>query len=118
MAEFAQFIAIIGTDDAFTVDGRTFTFDLAAVDTSRTVALMFKVAGTNGAELRMTITSAAAEGPSISFTLDSTFSRPRSWHEIIPGSLFQNTGNRLRVASSGGSVTLSDILFLYHAKTA
>jgi hypothetical protein len=38
MAEFAQFIAVGGTDDAFTVDGRTFTFDLAAVDTSRTVS--------------------------------------------------------------------------------
>jgi hypothetical protein len=117
MAEFAQFIAIGGADDAFTVDGRTLTFDLADVDTSRTVALMFKVAGSNGAELRMTITSVAAEGPSIKFTLDATFGRPRSWHESVPGSLFRESGNRLRVDASGGSVTVSDILVLYHAKT-
>jgi hypothetical protein len=68
-------------------------------------------------------------GPSgrlIDFVLDSTFTRPRSWHEIVPGKAFQNSQNKLlislsslpaegEIASPKGTIHVSDIVLLYHA---
>jgi hypothetical protein len=123
MPKFAQFIALRGTDEAFTVTGgRLFTFDLPDLDLTdlpdsdlkRTVILMFKVSGPSGTRLQMTVNPAGG-GPQIDFELDSTFTAPRSWHEIVQESVFQVANNHLIVESNSAKV--SDIVVLYHAKT-
>jgi hypothetical protein len=61
---------------------------------------------------------------SINFSLDpSGLHQPRSWHEIMgPREGFVDSNNVLTVLASSSTpdaaVTVSDIVFLYHAKTA
>ncbi len=126
MAEFAQFRALENTDEAFRLDNttgnqKTFNFDLPSLDPARTVIIMFKVAMSGAAQLQMIINQ--NPGPSINFTLDPPpgLHQPRSWHEIIGsnGGL-KASSNILRVLNNNPSasvVTVSDVVFLYHAKT-
>lgn len=127
MPEFAQFVALIGTDDAFRLpddqnyDTRGFSFDLANLDPERTVLLMFKVAASGNANLRM---SFAESGSSVDFSLNSPPGQlePRSWHEIVPKNILRASGNRLLVVGTplenGAFMSVSDIVILYHATTA
>jgi hypothetical protein len=133
MPEFAQFVALQQkTDTAFRLGegvseaGRTFKFDLPDLDPKRTVILMFKVSGTDGAGLKMTLNpdlgpNPGSAGPTIDFELDTTFARPRSWHEIESGNRFKSSDNHLIVEGPipgfGMFVAISDIVILYHAKT-
>ena len=120
MPEFAQFIAITQLDTAVTVDqGRVFTFDLPDLDAERTVVLMFKVSGGPDAGLKMALTSAGQAVP-VRFRLDPTFTKPRSWHEVVQKGLFKAVDNRLVVEPDGGAdhAIVSDLVVLYHAKTA
>jgi hypothetical protein len=129
MPEFAQFIALQQeTDTPFRLGegaaeaGRTFTFDLPNLDPKRTVILMFKVSGTDGARLKMTLNpDPGGADPTIHFELDTTFARPRSWHEIESGNRFKSSDNHLVVEGPlpgfGMFVVISDIVVLYHAKT-
>jgi hypothetical protein len=126
VAEFAQFVAISKTDDAVTLqDGgppsAQYTFDLADLDDDRTVIIMFKVSGDNGARLVMSNSAPPNLGDEVvDFTLDSTFTKPRSWHEIAQGKVFGGSGNKFEVHRGfvpGPKVAFSDIVILYHAKT-
>jgi len=117
MPEFAQFVALRASDTPFEATGRLFTFDLPDFDRERTVILMFKVSGPGNTRLQMTVNNRPF---SIDFELDSSFTRPRSWHEIVDESNFQVGENRLIVqggAGQGASPIVSDIVVLYHAKT-
>jgi hypothetical protein len=128
MAEFAQFHALENTDTTFrlpnNIDGnkKTFNFNLPNLDPATAVILMFKVATSGAAQLQMIIN----EKPppfAIDFTLDPPpgLHQPRSWHEIIgPGGGLKASNNVLEVlnnTNAGSVVTVSDIVFLYHAKT-
>ena len=117
MAEFAQFIALTETDAPADFGGRLFTFDLRDLDPARTVIVQFKVSGPQNSQLQMSFNHTQF---SIDFILDSTFTRPRSWHEIVEGSRFRSAGNEVIVqgqGGDGGGVTVSDLVILYHAKT-
>jgi hypothetical protein len=130
MPEFAQFVAIPGTDTPITLaegtpsTSRGFIIDLPGLDPNRTVILMFKVHGEAGARLIMDNSATPISGARlIDFVLDSTFTRPRSWHEIVPGKEFANSQNKLSISLSlvpgeGGTIHVSDIVILYHAKSA
>jgi hypothetical protein len=121
MAEFAQFVSLRGSDTAFEAEGVLFTFDLHDLDERRTVILMFKVSGPPGTQLHISLNAAGGEADVIDFELDSTFTRPRSWHEIVEGHRFQAADNHLIVGDEvTGSLraTVSDIVVLYHANTS
>jgi hypothetical protein len=127
MAEFAQFIALgPQTDDAFRLDHtnntRTFNFDLADLNPARTVIMMFKVAMSGDDPLlHMRIND------NVELSIDFTLNPPpglqsiRSWHEIMgPHEGFKASNNVLTVRNQNPQssvVTVSDIVFLYHAKT-
>ncbi len=120
MPEFAQFVAPSEADTPFQASGRLFKFDLPDLDLQRTVILMFKVSGPHNARLQMAVNPSGGPPP-INFELDSTFTRPRSWHERVEGSLFQVADNHLIVegdpGDGGAFATVSDIVVLYHRKT-
>jgi hypothetical protein len=121
MPESAQFVALRDSDTAFPASGRLFTFDLADLDDDRTVILMFRVSGPRNGRLQMAVNPEGGDF-SIDFELDSSFTRPRSWHEIVAGSIFQVGDNHLivqGVTGEGGAFpTVSDIVVLYHAKAS
>jgi hypothetical protein len=131
MADFAQFRAITETDEPVTLESGTptteagFVIDLLALDRTRTVIVMFKVSGKAGSRLFMTndITPAGPEHTLIDFVLDSTFTKPRSWHEIVPGNQFSaTTSNKFLITlgnnpAVGEKISVSDVVLLYHAKT-
>jgi hypothetical protein len=129
MPEFAQFIALTGTDTPITLAQGTpstrsgFIIDLPGLDPSRTVIVMFKVHGNAGSRLIMenSPTSTSVE-VLIDFVLDSTFTKPRSWHEIVPGKAFSSSQNKFSMSLSnlpaaGETIHVSDIVILYHAKS-
>lgn len=118
MPQFAQFAYITGpggiTDTAFKATGNLFVFDLPDLMPTREVILMFKVSGTSGSQVKMSLT-----GPpstiQVNFPLDSTFTEPRSWHEVATTqNAFRKVGNRLIVE---GGANISDLVILYHAET-
>lgn len=138
MADFAQFRAITGiqgppgvfwTDDP--VDLRTgtpftdvgFIVDLPDLDSNRPLILMFKVSGKANSRLQMgNDPTATTAFTLIDFVLDDTFTKPRSWHEIIPGNQFSKTNNKFSMnlagnPAGGQRVIVSDVVFLYHAHT-
>jgi hypothetical protein len=48
--------------------------------------------------------------------------RPRSWHEVVPGTILDPQANTFVAAAQptgdgGGTVELSDIVLFYHAST-
>ena len=119
MPEFAQFITIYETDEATEMD-HPYHFFLPDLDLNRYVILMFKVSGPSGVQLKMTVN--ASPGPSIDFILDSTFAKPRSWHEIVKKGIFRVGDNHLLVEDGSSPpgvpfAKVSDIVVLYHAKT-
>jgi hypothetical protein len=129
MPGVAQFHTITETDQAKTLvvgdssDG--YRFDLPDLDRTHPVVVMFKVSGTTNAVLIMTneggVTPTVPEN-FIHFELDSTFTKPRSWHEIVPGNRFAPSSNKFSVelASSelGAKVVYSDIVLLYYTNPA
>jgi hypothetical protein len=56
----------------------------------------------------------------IDFSFDSSETEPfRSFHEVLPGSNVQAADNELFILVSGpGSIQMSDVVLLYHAKTS
>jgi hypothetical protein len=127
MPEFAQFVAVPGTDLAFTLpdaqSGETFRqfgpFDLRDLDAQRTAVVMFKVApAPPGVRVFLRFNGHAR---TVDFDFPPTFINPpptRSWHEVLEGADLKAAGNVLVVSVSGqGSAILSDIVVLYHGKT-
>ena len=135
MADFAQFRTVGGstqsepTDAPITLEtgtpstNREFFFDLPDLDVTREAVLMFKVSGHDGSRLVMSnIPNGTTENQVINFVLDSTFTRPRSWHEIVQGNQFAPPPavNKFVVeiaTTPGAKVTFSDLVLLYHAHT-
>lgn len=127
MPEFAQFFAFENTDAAFRLPNGTITdrvlrySPLANLDPERTVILMFKVAASGRAHLKVTVNAAGVA--EIDVTLDGPPGpvQPRSWHEIVPGSRFTLPASHLLVEvdalEQGATITVSDFVLLYHAKT-
>jgi hypothetical protein len=121
MAEFAQFVVPTpDSDRSFRLspsvgNSRDFFFDLLNLDTTRTVIIFFKVGMSPDGHLFMDINDVGL--PQIDLAMDPPqgLHALRSWHEIVNGLTASN--NRLRVIAQEGEVILSDILFLYHAKT-
>ena len=129
----AQFHTITETDQAITLEflggsgiGNEYVFDLPDLDRTQPVVVMFKVSGTTNAVLAMT--NKGAESPTvvetfIKFELDSTFTKPRSWHEIVPGDRFADSRNEFVVeivfpSKLGAKVVYSDIVLLYYTNPA
>ena len=133
MADFARFRAVTGstgsslTDMPFTLesggsDGAGFSIDLPGLDSSRAAILMFKVSGKDGSHLMMdNDPNPGTQSRVIDFVLDATFTKPRSWHEIVQGYQFSASDNKflVHVAATppGAKVTFSDVVLLYHAHT-
>ena len=135
MADFARFRAITGltssspTDQPVTIEnggsaqGKKFHVDLPGLDPTRAAILMFKVSGKAGTRLQIENNKPDGTGGRlIDFELDSTFTKPRSWHEIVQGSQLAATSNDLVISISDNpaphdKVTISDVVLLYHAKT-
>lgn len=124
MSDFAQFIALPGTASAFDVSGddsRSFRFDLPGLDRQRTVIIMFKFAAYFHARLQMTVNGEAT--PIINFPFYSPAAplQPRTWHEIVQGNVFSETGNFLVITADNEEdyayMQVSDITFLYHVHT-
>jgi len=127
MPEFAQYAALDDTDGWFripdgTVTDRIFNFNLPDLDPQRTVILMFKVSPSGTARLKMTVNGSPAAQIDATLTAPPTARQPRSWHEIVGGNIFKASGNHLLIevsAVDGDSyVSISDIVFLYHANVA
>jgi hypothetical protein len=99
----------------------SFHVDLPDLDSTRGAVLMFKVSGNVGSHLRMVNHPAAGSTETvIDFKLDDTFTKPRSWHEIVQGSQFSEANKlMISVAASpaGQKVIVSDVVLLYHAHT-
>jgi hypothetical protein len=122
MAEFAQFVALPNGIEPFpAMPGRGFTYDLADLNSQRTVILTFRVSGPNNARLQMTAVQPHNTPHVIDFQLDSTFTKPRSWHHVLQGSLFHDANNELVVdgdaGDGGGFALVSDLVVWYHGKT-
>ena len=126
MPEFAQFVVVPGSDSAFTLpdpqsgtDRHFRDIDVADLDPSRTAVVMFKVTPRGKVELRMRFN--AGNEHFIDFDFDApapSSTIPRSWHEVLAGDDLKPADNELVVSVSGsGSVVLSDIVVLYHART-
>jgi hypothetical protein len=134
MAEFAQFVAVIASDDSVILpDPQTGDIDIgfrniefADLDRSRTALAMFKVGGEGTARLRMRFN--AGNDHFIDFT--SSSGAARTWHEVFRGEDLQVSNNELVVSVSQlgleqglpypvelGRVQLSDIVVFYHART-
>jgi hypothetical protein len=131
MPEFAQFLVIRETDNAITlspggpIPSKGYLVDLPNLHRGGDVVVMCKVSGDSGARLSISTTSTTSNtvgGLLVNFVLDSSFTKPRSWHETAPGSVFDTSTNKLEVSlgtnpAPGLKVVFSDIVFLYHART-
>jgi hypothetical protein len=124
MTDYAQFVSLPESDSAFrvsSVNSRSFSFDLPGLDKQREVIIIFKVAAYFHAHLQMLVNDNAT--PIIDFPLFAEDDPPafRSWHEIVNGNIFNDTGNRLFVTASNEEeyafMSVSDITFLYHVHT-
>jgi hypothetical protein len=127
MAEFAQFVAVTASDDAFIlpdpqtgdIDTTFPNIDLDNLDRTRTAVAMFKVGHEGQAQLQMRLNSGNEHF--IDFTSGSA--PIRTWHEIFPGEDLQVSNNQLTISVTSlatpfggkGRVRLSDIVILYHA---
>lgn len=123
MTEFAQFVAL--ADDAFTLpltpspttDFERGPFPLADLDRSRTAVLAFRVRAHGTPRLQMTLNQQSV----VSYEFDPPepeSTRPRSWHEVVPGNILDPQVNFFVAAVTGsGSIDLSDIVLFYHAST-
>jgi hypothetical protein len=134
MADFAQFRIVSGDSNDLPTDkpvilqngtGETshsrHRVDLDNLDPNRGAVLMFQVSGTPGSHLRIVRQQGGHEQELIAIDLDGTFTQPRSWHEIIQSSHLSPTQHLVMRASAtpvGGTVTVSDLVLLYHAHTA
>jgi hypothetical protein len=127
MSEVAQFVVVPGSDSAFTLpdpksglNDRHFQ-DIHAtdLDPARSAVVMFKVTPRGQIRLRMRFNSGSEHFIDFEFDAPATTSTiPRSWHEVLAGSDLKPADNELVVSVSGsGSVLLSDIVILYHART-
>ncbi|NEC92644.1 hypothetical protein [Streptomyces sp. SID12501] len=125
MPAFAQFVAL---SDSLMVLPEPISGDhhhhfekieLAGLDSGRTVILTFKLKVSGKAHLAMSFNK---KPNCIDYNFDPPepeSTRPRSWHEIIPGSDLKASNNELVVTTSGqGRVEFSDIVLLYHANSA
>lgn len=126
MADFAQFVAL--EDQAFDLPDergnteRTPHFSLANLDAGRTVIVFFRVNSRHGqVHLRMRVNGHSEHFIDRTFeSSESDTAITRSWHEILPGSQVNAGDNELIISmssDSGGKVTVSDLVFLYHART-
>jgi hypothetical protein len=55
----------------------------------------------------------------VQFELDATFSKPRSWTEVVKKGAFKAVDNRMIVENfpgGTGNADVSDIVVLYHAR--
>ena len=133
MPEFAQFVSI--RDTTFILPDPTTGLndmhiqgiDFADLDPRRTAVLYFRVNVYRPLRLTMRFNSNAHL---IDYNFDPPeplSTRPRTWHEVFPGSDLQPAGNELVIAVSeqapaagtatANGVELSDIVVLYHART-
>ena len=127
MPEFAQFRAITQTDTPITLTEGTptteagFIIKLPGLDPNQPVIVMFKVSGRAGSHLIMhndiATSTTGGGGTLIDFVLDSTFTKPRSWHEIAPGNQFSSGENKFLVklsdnSAAGEKINVSDIVLL------
>jgi hypothetical protein len=122
--EFSQFVAI--TDETFVLDPslphigeRTFTgIDLADLNRSRTAVLAFRLTVHGIVHLKMRFN---ANEHCIDYKFDPpepAATRPRSWHEVLPGSHLDRDDNYLLISTTGsGTVDISDIVLFYHAES-
>jgi hypothetical protein len=122
MLEFSQFVAI--ADELFFLDPglpdlneRTFVpIDLADLNTKRTAVLAFRLKVLGAVHLKMRFNS---NEHCIDYTFDPPepkTARPRSWHEVLPGSHLASENNYLLISTSGeGKVEISDLVLFYHA---
>jgi hypothetical protein len=131
MFEFAQFVALTSTpgfqlpdfaDPSGTfVNTRTLPrFDLPGLNTDRTVVLQFRLSGLRGAAERMWMRLNEAENVvdyDLSSNSEDSFRLPRSWHHVVRGDYFQESGNVLTVGLEAifGFISISDIIVIYHA---
>lgn len=124
--DFAQFRAL--TDNAFTLPQPAYPnnfesepFPLPDLDASRTAILMFRVRAHGTVRLQMTINDENC----VDYLFDPAepeSTRPRSWHEVVPGRILDPQNNNLVAEAQptehgSGTVELSDIVIFYHAST-
>ena len=112
MADFARFRAVSGdssqsqTDFPVTLESgpnetKSFTIDLPNLDRTRAAVLMFKVNGIDGSHLKMVNHPTPTTSQTvIDFKSDDTFTKPRSWHEIVQGNQFSETSNKLAMITA------------------
>lgn len=124
MPQFAQFIAI--RDNLFIIpdpvtglnDAHIQDIHFADLDATRTAIMAFRIKAKGTVRLTMRFNS---NGHFIDYKFDPpepASTRPRSWHEVFDGKDLMAKNNELTIAVSGeGSVELSDVVVLYHAKT-
>lgn len=126
MPESAQFVAVTETDSAFTLpnpqtgtNDRHLQFDLAGLNSSRTVIVMFKVTAKAPVHLRMRVNAGTQAFIDFDFAdPEIGYAATRSWHEIVPGTDFKPTANDLVTSVTGsGTVQLSDVVILYHSRS-
>jgi hypothetical protein len=136
MQNFAQFRTLSDnsehsqTDEPLIVRNGTGDTDLfrsvklEGLDPARGTVLMFQVSGTAGSRLqivRKPSEHGEHEKQLADVHLDNTFKQPRSWHEIVPGSLLSADENifvaRVAATPAGGTVAVSDVVLLYHGMT-
>jgi hypothetical protein len=132
--DFAQFRLISGdsndspTDKPVTLQNGTgetsrsrHEVGLENLDQNRGAVLMFQVSGTAGSHLQIVRQQGGHEHELIAIDLDGTFTQPRSWHEIVESSQLSPTQHlemRASPTPAGGSITVSDLVLLYHSHTA
>jgi hypothetical protein len=132
--DFAQFRLISGdsnnsrTDKPVTLQNGTgetsrsrHEVGLENLDPDRGAVLMFQVSGTAGSHLQIVRHHGGHEQEIIAIDLDGTFTQPRSWHEIVQSSHLSPTQQlemRASATPAGGTITVSDLVLLYHSHTA
>jgi hypothetical protein len=93
---------------------------LENLDPDRGAVLMFQVSGTAGSHLQIVRQPGSHEQEIVAVDLDGTFTQPRSWHEIIDSSQLspnQRLEMRASATPAGGTITVSDLVLLYHSHT-
>jgi hypothetical protein len=124
MPSFAQFVAI--RDDLFLLpdpanssinDLHIKNIDCHGVERSRSALLLFRLKVNNVVRLLMHFND---HEHIVDYNFDPPepeATRPRSWHEVIPGNHLKDTDNVLTIAVQGeGSVEISDLVVVYHSR--
>ena len=132
MGNFVQFRTLSGDTEVSETDrpvklngtGDTELFrqvKLEGLDPDRGTVLMFQVSGDAGSHLKILRKDGAREHELVDIRMDPAFKQPRSWHEIVPGSLLSEDENhfvaRVVAIPAEGEITVSDVVLLYHGKT-